>query len=81
MGDEHPPVEAPAAIGWVRAILTAVGITAVGVAVLVYGGNEVLTHVHRVTRHGLVAIVTSGFFAALLALAVLLRTLQRRNVI
>ena len=68
-------------ISWPRALLTVAIITVVGIAVLVYGSNFLLTRVHRITRSGLVAIVTTAFFILLLALAWGLRRLQQRNVI
>ena len=73
--------DAPPAIGWFRAILTATVIVAVGTAVLVYGTNGVLTKVHGVHRPQRVAIATALFFVALFALAWILRRLQRRNVV
>ena len=71
----------PPPIGWFRAILTVAGIVIGGIAVLVYGTNAVLTRVHSVNRSTLVGIVTPIFFAVLIALACVLRQLQRRNVI
>ena len=68
-------------IGWIRAILTAAIIAAVGVAVLVYGTNAVLTKVHGMSRPNRVGIASTLFFATLLALAWGLRQLQRRDVI
>jgi hypothetical protein len=75
--NEHPPH----AIGWLRAILTAVGIFVVGIAVLVYGSNAVLTKVHGASRSSLVGIVAPAFFVVLLAMAWALRQLQRRKMI
>jgi len=71
----------PPTIGWFRAILTAVVIVFVGIAILVYGSNAVLTKVHGKTRSSLVGIVTPLFFVVLIALAWALRQLQRRKVI
>ena len=68
-------------IGWFRAILTAAVIVVVGIAVLVYGTNAVLTKVHGETRSSLVGIATTMFFVVLLALAWALRQLQRRKMI
>ena len=68
-------------IGWFRAILTAVVIVVVGIAILVYGSNAVLTKVHGKTRSSLVGIVTPLFFVVLFALAWALRQLQRRKMI
>ena len=68
-------------IGWIRAILTAAIIAAVGVAVLVYATNAVLTKIHGMSRPNRVGIASTLFFATLLALAWGLRQLQRRDVI
>jgi hypothetical protein len=68
-------------IGWPRAILSAAVILVVGIGVLVYGADAVLTDVHGKTRSSLVAIVTTGFFVLLFALAWALRRLQRRRII
>jgi hypothetical protein len=78
MDDDH---ELPASIGWPRALLTAAVIVVVGVAVLVYGTNAVLTNIHGKPRSSLVGIVTPMFFVLLLALAWGLRQLQRRKII
>ena len=71
----------PPTIGWFRAILTAVVIVVVGIAILVYGSNAVLTKVHGKTRSSLVGIVTPLFFVVLFAVAWSLRQLQRRNIL
>jgi hypothetical protein len=68
-------------IGWPRAILSGAMITVVGIGLLVYGSNAVLTKVHGKTRSSLVAVVTIGFFVVLFALAWTLRWLQRKRVI
>jgi hypothetical protein len=73
---EEPPPE----IGWLRAVLTVAAITLVGIGVLVYGTNAVLT-MHGKTRGSLVAVATTIFFVGLLALAWVLRVLQRRKTI
>ena len=72
---EHPP------IGWLRASVTAVVIVVVGIALLVYGSNAVMTKIHGKTHGSLVAVATTMFFALLLALAWALRQLQRRKLI
>jgi hypothetical protein len=77
----HDDTELPPKIGWFRAILTAVVIVAVGIAILVYGSNAVLTKVHGKTRSSLVGIVTPLFFVVLFAFAWALRQLQRRKII
>jgi hypothetical protein len=71
----------PRPIGWLRAILSAAIIVAVGIGALVYGSNAVLTKVHGKTRSSLVAVVTIGFFVVLFAMAWLLRRLQKKRVI
>jgi hypothetical protein len=77
--DDH--TEPPAPIGWPRAILTTAIIVVVGIGVLVYGSNAVLTKIHGKTRSSLVGIVTPLFFIFLLAMAWGLRQLQRRKII
>ena len=72
--------ESRAAIGRLRAVLTVAAITIVGIGVLVYGTNAVLT-MHGKTRSSLVAAATTIFFVGLLALAWALRVLQRRKQI
>ena len=71
----------PPPIGWLRAILTVAVITFVGIEVLVYGTNAVLTKVHGKTHGSLVAVATTMFFVVLLAMAWALRQLQRRKLI
>ena len=78
MVDDQEP---PHAIGWPRAILTAVVIVVVSFTVLVYGANALLTRLHGVARSNLVGIVTPGFFIVLIAIAWALRQLQRRKAI
>ncbi|HYL52757.1 MAG TPA: hypothetical protein VEZ15_12365 [Acidimicrobiia bacterium] len=77
--DDH--TEPPAPIGWPRALLTTAIIVVVGIGVLVYGSNAVLTKFHGKTRSSLVGGVTPLFFIFLLALAWALRQLQRRKII
>ena len=72
---------AGATIAWPRAILTAAIIVAVGVAACVYLPNTVLTRFHSVHRHQQVAIATTIFFVALIALAWGLRVAQRRKLL
>ena len=76
---ENPQERPP--IGWLRATLTAVGIVVVGIALLVYGTNAVMTKIHGKTHGSLVAVATTMFFVILLAMAWTLRRLQRRNII
>jgi hypothetical protein len=73
--------ETPATIGWLRAILTSIAIVVVGVVLLVYVPNWILTKIHGKTRSSLVALATITFFVLFLALAWTLRRLQRRKVI
>lgn len=73
-----PPETAP--IGWFRAILTAAIIAVVGIALLVYVPNAILTHANA-GRSVRVAIATTEFFVALFVLAFVLRRLQRRKII
>jgi hypothetical protein len=73
--------EPPQTIGWPRAILTTVIILVVGIGVLVYGTDAVLTKIHGKTRSSLVAVATTMFFVALIAFAWCLRRLQRRKII
>jgi hypothetical protein len=68
-------------IGWFRAILTAAVIAVVGIALLVYVPNAVLTHATSIGRSARVAIATTEFFVALFVLAFALRKLQRRKII
>ena len=72
---EHAP------ISWLRATLTAVAIAVVGIALLVYGPNAVMTKLHGKTHGSLVAVATTMFFVLLLVLAWALRQLQRRKLI
>lgn len=73
--------DATPTIGWFGAILTAAAIVVVGIAVLVYGTNAVLTKLHSVHRPQRVAIATALFFVTLFAMARVLRWLQRRKLI
>jgi hypothetical protein len=68
-------------VSWPRAIVATLVILVAGIGALVYGSNAVLTRAQRLTRHAQVAIVTTGFFVLLVALAWALRRLQRRNMI
>ena len=77
MDDEK---ELPHTLGWPRAILTAVAVVVVGIALLVYGSNAILT-MHGKTRTSLVGVVTPLFFVVLIAMAWGLRQLQRRKMI
>ena len=73
--------ELPHPIGWFRALISALIITIVGIAILVYGTNAILTKFHGKTRGSLVAVATTVFFVVLIAMAWGLRQLQRRKII
>jgi hypothetical protein len=73
--------EAPARIGWFRAILTAALVMVVGIALLVYVPNAVVTHATGLARSTRIAIATTIFFVVLFVLAFVLRKLQQRNMI
>jgi hypothetical protein len=68
-------------IGWLRAIVWCAGITVVGIGLLVYGTNAVLTKLTGLDRSQRVAVATTLFFVVLAGLALALRRLQRRGVI
>ncbi len=73
--------DAISVIGWGRAALTTALVVIVGLAVLVYGPNMVLTRVHSIGRSARVAVATAIFACGLVGLAWLLRRLQRRGLI
>jgi flagellar biogenesis protein FliO len=73
--------DAPAKIGWPRALVTAALVVVVGILALVYGPNWVLTKISGKTRSSLVAVATSMFFVLLFVLAWVLRRLQRKKII
>lgn len=77
--DGATPSRAP--IGWGRAALETLAIFVVGVGVLVYGTNMVLTKLTGLSGSARVGIATAGFFVFLLALAWVLRWLQHRHMI
>ncbi len=68
-------------VGWGRAILTTAMIAVVGVALLVYAPNAVLTHVHSINRSGRVGVATAVFVVGIGVLARGLRWLQSRNML
>ena len=72
---------AQAAIGWPRAILTGFVVVALGVALLAYGTNELLTRLTSLDRSQRVGAATAYFFVVLGGFAWGLRRLQRRSVI
>jgi hypothetical protein len=73
--------DATSSIGWWRAALSAAAILVVGLALLVYVPNWLLENLTGMGRHSRVTIVTTGFFAVLLALAWALRRLQAHGVV
>ena len=73
--------ERVARLGWGRAVITTLVIVVVGVALLVYVPNWVLTHLDGVSRNGRVAIATIEFVAALAGMLWVLRRLQARGAI
>lgn len=74
-------VEERTRIGWWRATLSSVAIFVVGIGVLVYGTNAVVTRLLSVSRSTRVGIATTVFFVAFGALAWTLRRLQRGHII
>jgi hypothetical protein len=68
-------------VGWARAILTTAVIAVVGVALLVYAPNAVLTRVHSINRSGRVGVATAVFVVGIGVLARGLRWLQSRGMI
>ena len=68
-------------IGGLRATITAVVIVVVGIALLVYAPNAVMTKLHGKTHGSLVAVATTMFFVVVLVMAWALRQLQRRKII
>ena len=75
------PDSSASAIGWTRAILSAVAILVVGVAVLVYGADAAIKRLTGLDRSQRVGVATAVFFLGLLLLAWLLRRLQQRHLI
>ncbi len=68
-------------IGWARAIVETAAVAIVGVVVLVYGPNLILTRLTGISRPGRVALATAWFSVFLVGLAWGLRRLQRRHLI
>lgn len=71
----------PASIGWPRAIVSGLIVVAVGVGLLVYIPNFVLTELTGLSRSGRVGIATAWFFVALGLLMWGLRRLQAHREI
>jgi hypothetical protein len=80
-GDEASGPAGPDPLNWVRATLSAIVILVAGAALLMFGPNWLLSHLSGLTRNGRVAVATSVFFVAFVALAWILRRLQARRVI
>ena len=72
---------AQAAIGWPRAIVTAVLIVVVGIVLLAYGTNALLTKLSSLDRSQRVGVCTVYFVVIFAAIAWGLRRLQRRGLI
>lgn len=75
------PSNGATAIGWMRALLTAVAILVVGAVLFVFGPNWLLTHLTGLSRNGRVAVVTTVFVIVFAAFAWGLRRLQARRSI
>jgi hypothetical protein len=69
------------AIGWGRALVSALAILLLGTALLVYFPNWLLLQLTGMSRSSRVAVVTIWFFVVLSAFAWGLRRLQARRVI
>jgi hypothetical protein len=72
---------AQAAIGWPRAIVTAVLVVVIGIVLLAYGTNALLTKLSSLDRSQRVGVSTAYFFVVFGAIAFGLRRLQRRGSI
>lgn len=70
-----------ASMGWFRAIVTAIVIAVIGVALLAFGTNELLTRLSGLDRSQRVGVATTYFVVVLGGLAWGLRRLQQRGVI
>jgi len=69
------------AIGWPRAIVTALVVFVVGIGVGVIGANAVLTNLTGVTRDVRIWIATALMLVTIFGLAWSLRRLQARGLI
>ena len=72
---------AQAEIGWPRAIITAVLVVVIGIVLLAYGTNALLTKLTSLDRSQRVGVSTAYFVAVFAAIAFGLRRLQRRGSI
>ena len=68
-------------MAWPRALLLAAAICVVGIGLLVYVPNIVLTRWTRLVHSARIAIATAWFFVALFGIAGALRYLQKRDLI
>ena len=75
------PAPAPAEIGWLRAIITAVVVVVIGIALLAYGTDALLTKLTSLDRSQRVGVSTAYFVVVFAAIAFGLRRLQRRGSI
>lgn len=72
--DDQAP---PAAIGWLRAMVTGVLIVVIGIGALAYGTNALVTRLTSLDRSQRVGVATASFFIVFAAIAWGLRRLQR----
>ena len=72
---------APPEIGWVRAILSGLGILIVAFAAAVLGANRILTKALGLRRTPREWLATGLFFLVIIVMAWLLRRLQARKLI
>jgi len=75
------PLASPPPFGWVRALLTGLGIVVAIGGLLVWVPGLAVTRLTGLGRSGRVAIATAWFFVALGFVAWALRSLQARRVI
>lgn len=70
-----------ALIGWPRAIATALIVALIGLGLLAYGTNALLTKLTGLDRSQRVGVSTAYFIVVLAALGYALRRLQQRGVL
>jgi len=73
--------EQPSGLSWLRATGISVVISVVGVALLAYVPNLIVTHLTSLVHSARVAIAVAWFFIVLLGLALAMRWLQGRKVL
>ena len=76
-GEDRPQ----ALIGWPRAIATALIVALIGLGLLAYGTNALLTKLTGLDRSQRVGVSTAYFIVVLAALGYALRRLQQRGVL